>query len=414
MSAEPTKNPRNPQARRMRKEDRLRLLLEGIRDHAIFMLDVNGCISTWNAGAERIKGYKASEIIGKHFSCFYPEQDILSGKPQKELEIVARDGRWEEEGWRIRKDGSKFWARVVITALRDDAGNLIGFGKVTRDITEKRQTNDALDKANAELDEQIVERDEIQRKLQHSERSLRKLSSHLLRTQDEERRRIGRDLHDSIGQWLAVLKMKLDSIKSAPELPAEQIREYINECSSMIEECIKEVRTISYLLYPPMLEEMGLKSAIPWYLDGFMQRSGIKTTFEIAPDLPRLSRDIELAIFRVLQESLTNVHRHSGSTEAHVSVQMGDGLVSLEVTDHGKGIPSEILDESTRGSVAAVGVGLRGMNERVRQLGGRLELASNESGTVLRALIPCAESALKEDVSVAQHGKSQKQAGASA
>jgi PAS domain S-box-containing protein len=372
-------------------EDRFRMLVEGIRDYAFFMLDSNGCITTWNIGAERIKGYKASEILGKHFSCFYSEQEILSGKPQHMLEVAIRDGQFEEEGWRLRKDGSRFWASVVITALRNDAGKLIGFSKVTRDITEKMQIYEELRKANEELGQEIVEKKEAQRKLQESERSLRLLSSHLLRTQDEERRRIGRDLHDTIGQWLAVLKMKLDSLQATIATPENQFSQRIGECSGMADECMKEVRTLSYLLYPPMLEELGLKSAVPWCLEGFTQRSGIKTTFEISPGLPRLSRDVELAIFRVLQESLTNVHRHSGSPHAHVRVLMGKGFVSLEVIDEGKGIPREVLAESTKEDIGALGVGLRGMTERARQLGGRLELSSNENGTTLRAMIPCAE-----------------------
>jgi PAS domain S-box-containing protein len=379
-------------------EDRFRVLVEGIRDYAFFMLDVDGRVTTWNLGAERIKGYKASEIIGKHFSCFYSEQEILSGKPQLMLDVAIRDGQFEEEGWRLRKDGSRFWANIVITALRNDSGKLIGFRKVTRDITEKMQIYEALRKANEELGKEIVEKKEAQRKLQESERSLRLLSGHLLRTQDEERRRIGRDLHDTIGQWLAVLKMKLDSLQSTIAPPGNQFSQSIGECSSMAEECMKEVRTLSYLLYPPMLEELGLKSAIPWCLEGFTHRSGIKTTFEISSGLPRLSRDVELAIFRVLQESLTNVHRHSGSPHAHIRVMMGDGLVSLEVIDDGKGIPREVLAESTKEDIGALGVGLRGMTERVRQLGGRLELSSNENGTTLRAMIPCVESATTEDV----------------
>src|SRR6185312_3065087 len=142
------------------------------------------------------------------------------------------------------------------------------------------------------------------RKLEESEKSLRELSLHLLRTQDEERRRIGREIHDSMGQYLSVLKMKLDSMASSPTAPEEAA-----DCADLAEECVNEVRTISYLLYPPMLEEMGLKSAIPWYLEGFTKRSGIKTTFEIPQHFPRLGRDSELVLFRILQECLTNVQR---------------------------------------------------------------------------------------------------------
>jgi PAS domain S-box-containing protein len=372
-------------------EERFRLFVDAVRGYAIFMLDPEGRVLTWNSGAQRIKGYEASEIIGQHFSCFYPEEDVRARKPQWELEVAAREGRLEDEGWRVRKDGSQFWANVIITALRDEKGNLVGFGKVTRDFTERMRTQEALRK-------EIVERVEAQKKLHESEKSLRKLSLHLLRTQDEERRRIGRELHDSLGQYLSVLKMKIDSLnRSSDKNTVDVIRQDIGECAKLAEEAIKEVRTISYLLYPPMLEEMGLKSAVPWYLDGFSRRSGIKTTFQIPSDFARLAPDVELAMFRVLQESLTNVHRHSGSPSATVRLLLHDGAAVLEVTDKGKGIPAAILEETRQDWMGALGVGLRGMTERLRQLGGTLELSSNPEGTTVRASVPVEAIAARDD-----------------
>jgi PAS domain S-box-containing protein len=280
-------------------EDRFRLMAESVQDYAIFMLDPEGHVSTWNTGAKRIKGYTAEEIIGRHFSCFYPEEDILADKPGRELVDAVAQGRFEDEGWRVRKDGSTFWANVIITPVRDDTNKLIGFAKVTRDITDRMQ----------------------------KEKALRDLTAHLLQSQDEERRRVGRDLHDTLGQCVTAMKISLDSLASSVEPKDLSDRQQISQCVQLAEECVKEVRTLSYLLYPPMLEEMGLKSAVPWYLEGFSARSGIRASFEVSPDFGRLSRDTELALFRVLQESLTNVHRHSGSRRAHVqlSTQGGDG-----------------------------------------------------------------------------------------
>jgi PAS domain S-box-containing protein len=131
-------------------EERFRLLVDSVRDYAIFMLDPSGRIVSWNTGAERIKGYAAAEIIGEHFSKFYPKEDVDSGKCEMELEMAARDGRFEDEGWRIRKDGTPFWANVVITALRDGSGSLVGFAKVTRDLTERREAEEARIKLAAE------------------------------------------------------------------------------------------------------------------------------------------------------------------------------------------------------------------------------------------------------------------------
>jgi PAS domain S-box-containing protein len=364
-----------------RTEERFRLLVDAVQDYAIFMLDVQGHVSSWNTGAQRIKGYAVSEIIGKHFSVFYPEEDLRAGKPKRELEIAAKEGRFEDEGWRLRKDGSRFWANVIISAIRDESGELIGFGKVTRDYTERIKVSEILRK-------EVAERTEAQRKLHDSEKSLRQLSLRLLQTQDEERRRIGRDLHDSVGQYLVGLKMKVDSLKSSAARNQPRNTSELAECSQLIEEAISEVRTISYLLYPPMLEELGLKSAVPWYLEGFTKRSGIKTTFEVSPDFDRIPGDLELALFRVLQESLTNVHRHSGSSTAIVRLLTKDQAVILQVIDEGKGTQSKNLEDRAQDWMGTFGVGLRGMNERLRQLGGTLELSSNQEGTTVSATLP--------------------------
>jgi PAS domain S-box-containing protein len=354
-------------------ERRFRMLVEAVQDYAIFTLDADGHVNSWNVGAERLKGYKANEILGRHFSTFYPPEDIADGKPQRELVIAIQEGRVEDEGWRLRKDGSRFWANVVITATKDAHGGVIGFSKVTRDFTERMQVQQEL-------------RDS-QQKLLDSEKSLRELSFHLLRTQDEERRRIGRDLHDSLGQYLSVLKMKLDCLRSAPaNLPPDDLAE-LNQCAQITEDAVKEVRTISYLLYPPMLEEMGLNSAISWYLDGFTKRSGIQTTFAVSPNFARLDPDVELAIFRVLQESLTNVHRHSDSQTASVRLSLDDDTFVMQISDQGKG--DHPADAPIRkGGASGHGVGLRGMRERMRQVGGKLDFCSSPSGTIVTATIP--------------------------
>jgi PAS domain S-box-containing protein len=380
-------------------EQRFQLLVESVQDYAIFMLDPAGRVSTWNAGAQRIKGYAASEIIGKHFSCFYAQEDIDAGKPKRELEVATAEGRFEDEGWRLRKDGSRFWANVIVTALHDDAGRLCGFSKITRDITERMHAHEALRKTNERLGGEIAERIIAERKLHNSEQSLRNLSGQLLRAQDEERRRFGRELHDSVGQCLAVLKMGMDSLKSDVPANRKETEKQLGECLSLAEQAIREVRTISYLLHPPMLEEMGLSTAISWYLDGFGKRSGIQTTLElIPPEFGRLPQDIELALFRILQESLTNVHRHSGSPTAHVRMAIEKGSVTLEVRDDGKGIPPSVL-ELAPDTLGKMGVGLRGMNERMRQLGGELELVSNENGTTIRATVPYDAAAVAADAS---------------
>ena len=354
-------------------EERFHLLVDAVQDYAIYMLDGEGNIISWNVGAQRIKGYSEAEILGRNFSVFFTEEDNQSGKPRFELEMAARHGRFEDEGWRVRKDGSRFWANVTVTAMRDSEGKLIGFAKVTRDFTERMQ-------AHKELKKEISERRQTEQRLMRSERALRELSLHLLRTQDDERRRVGRELHDSLGQGLAALKMKLE-MAARHELDGSAIA----ECVSLADNAIREIRTMSYLLYPPMLEEKGLQSAMRWYVDGFAARSGIETTIEIQDDF-RLPRDIEVAMFRVLQEALTNVHRHSGSKIAHVCLWRSDDTVTLEVADNGTGISSKPLSPTHSDFAESFGVGLRGMRERMAQLGGKLELDSTSDGTTVRAV----------------------------
>jgi PAS domain S-box-containing protein len=366
-----------PGAARRREEERFRILLDSLQDHAVLTLDPEGRVTSWNAGAKRVTGYNDFEIIGQHFSRFYLEEDLGSGKPEQALQVAASEGQYEEEGWRLRKDGSKFWANTVLTVLRDDNGGLIGFAGVTRDITERM------------LKQQTLQ--ETQRETIESEQSLRRLSLHLLRSQDEERRRISRDLHDNLGQYLSTLKMELESLQLlAKQEREDEVRDDLAQCINLAKASIEEFRTLSQSLYPPMLEDMGLRSAIPWYLDAFTEHSGIKTTLRISPDFRRFSSDVELALFRVLQEALANVQRHSGSATADLQLLIRNGNVVLKVSDAGKGIPWEILGQAEHGQLFAAGVGLRGMNERMKQLCGRLDLTSSKQGTTVIATIPIA------------------------
>jgi len=393
----------------LQSEQRFRLFVEAVRDYAIFVLDPQGIITTWNTGAERIKGYKPWEIIGQHFSVFYPEEDLKSRKPWRELEVAAQEGRFEDEGWRLRKDGSKFWASVIITAIRDADGRLHGFGKVTRDLTEKMLAHQELEKALVDLKKEVAERRGAEKRLHNSEESLRKLSLHLLRTQDEERKRIGRDLHDSLGQCLAILKINLDSLQLSLPSSEETALSKVAQCLQLSEEAIREVRTIAYVLYPPMLEELGLNSAISWYLDGFASRSHIKMSFDIAPDFQRLARPAELVLFRVLQESLTNVHRHSESPTAHVRLFEENGSVVLEIEDEGRGFPPAMLDLNNDDLPSSFGVGLRGMNERLRDLGGKIEFRpGKKKGAIVRAVLPRKQnqSAIEDHESTAEKHES--------
>jgi PAS domain S-box-containing protein len=361
-------------------DETFRLLVESVRDYAIFLLDRDGRVATWNQGAERIKGYKASEIIGEHFSRFYPREAIESKWPDRELEIAQSEGRFADEGLRVRKDGTTFWAHVVITALWDQSGELRGFSKVTRDLTERRALEERTHQLNKELRRRVTELLESQREVELRTLELQKLSAELLRVQDEERRRIARQLHDDLGQELVSLKLTLD----VQHKLGRSANPDLTDAIGITERALAKVRNISYLLHPPLLDESGLLPALHWYLDGLRKRSQLQITFAHKPiTFPRLPSDIEIAIFRVVQESVTNIYRHSGSPDARIDLQQDPDTVTLRIRDFGKGIGTGRI-----GRGPGPGVGISGMKERIQHLNGELRVIPAEPGTLVEARIP--------------------------
>ena len=219
-----------------------------------------------------------------------------------------------------------------------------------------------------------------------SEEASRRLSGRLLQLQDEERRRFARELHDSLGQYLVSLKMNLSLLLNRPG----ESHGLLAESIKLVDESITETRTLSYLLHPPMLDEAGFASAANWYVSGFAQRSGVDVKVNISEDHPRLPSEVELALFRILQESLTNIHKHAKSTTAEVTVDVQAGQVCLTIGDNGKGIPNDLLTRF-QSDGTDTGVGLSGMRERVSELGGQLKIHTSGAGTTIAAVIPLAK-----------------------
>jgi len=213
--------------------------------------------------------------------------------------------------------------------------------------------------------------------------ALRKLSSRLMHVQDEERRRIARELHDSLGQYLAAAKINLEVLSAGKN----NGNGHLHEAQHLIDRAISDIRTLSHLLHPPLLEEAGFGSAARWFVEGFGRRSGIAARLRMPAKLDRLPSELETTLFRILQEALTNVHRHSGSRDVEVRLTVYRSVVTLAIDDNGKGIPRDVLERFGKSGVN-LGVGLAGMRERVKELGGRLEIESDKSGTRLRAIIP--------------------------
>lgn len=254
---------------------------------------------------------------------------------------------------------------------------------------EAERARQELRTAHDELEMRVQERTaELARKSEE----IRELTGRLLKSQDDERRRLARELHDSTGQMLAAMKINLDSIGSELQGKNQAVDKLVAETTGYTVEISRQLRTMSYLLHPPLLDETGLQSALRWYAEGFSQRSGIQVDLKINPEFRRLPDDLEIAIFRVVQESLTNIHRHSGSPTATIELTSSPENIQLQIIDDGKGMP----DRASRGKFVP-GVGIMGMQERMRQFGGTFEILSKGKGTTVVATVPT-ERTLREAV----------------
>jgi PAS domain S-box-containing protein len=470
-------------------EEKFRLLVSGVPDHAIIRLDLEGRILTWNLGAERLFGYRPLEILGKPLSHLFQTCD--HDTPEGHLRAALRDGHVHDECQQLRNDGTVFWTTADVTLLRDEDGQPRGYALITRDITERRQQREEIKQREAQLNAffsnapvglAIVDKDlRFQRinapfsqlnglapgeitglqmrdvvkdlgeqiepivrqvadtgvpvlnceitghvpatpgvkgwwlksffpivkegeavtqigiivqdisTLKRAESKVRRLSGRLLQLSDDERRRLARELHDSLGQNLTAMKMNMSYLGRDTSHLDERGRNSLVESRELIDSCLKEVRTISHLLHPPMLDEVGLLPAIRWYATGFAERSGIEVELDLPASLRRLPTELETAVFRVVQEGLTNIHRHSGSATAVIRLKAEPGGIRLQVIDHGCGIPPQKL--SFRQENETVGVGLLGMRERLRQLQGQLDITSDSQGTTIHVIIPLNEAA---------------------
>lgn len=328
-------------------DESFRLLVDAVDDYAIFMLDPSGRVVTWNAGAQKMKGYDADEIIGQHVSIFHPPTDLATNEPATTLNYAAANGRAENEGWRRRKDGSTFWANVVITAIRDKSGALRGFAKVTQDLTERKRL--------AELE------------------NISRLTANIQVAREEEQARIAHELHDDLGQQLTALKMALAELESdlhgdqTDQTIATRIPSHIEDMNRLIDGTVASLRRIATGLRPIALETLGFASALEWLIDDFEQRYGIVVEASIRTAQMRLSEAAEAALFHMIQEALTNVARHARADKMTIEFgSLGETCV-LRIADNGQGAPPGALSKQTS-------FGLLGMGERVRRLNGTLSI----------------------------------------
>jgi len=331
-------------------EERFRTMVENVRDYAIYMLDPRGYITSWNLGAERIKGYLADETIGRHYSLFFLPEHTERGDPGLQLEFAAIQGRYESEGWSVRKDGSRFWAHVIVTRLLDESGKLRGFSRITHDITERRRAEEDLHS--------------------YADR-LRVTSRRLVEVQEAERRLLAGELHDRVGQNLTALGLNLSIVASG--LPAEDYPELaarLEESSVLVQGTVDAMRNVMAELRPHALDDYGLPAALRTLAASFSRRTGIQVAFQGDAPATELPKPVDLAMFRIAQEALNNVAKHSNADHVEIAIKRVNGLATLSVRDNGVGFDPRRIGASNNGA----GWGLLIMRERAEAVGAGFSL----------------------------------------
>jgi PAS domain S-box-containing protein len=331
------------------------LLLDSAHD-AIVVRNEDSIIQYWNRGAEKLYGWTREEALGQPISrilkTVYPT-------PLEEIQAaLIRDGHWQGELKQVTRDGAPVIVASNWTLEQESVSGQMTWLEISRDITRRRQ----------------------------AEQSVRALSQQLFALQDEERRRFARELHDGPAQTLSALALNLAVVRQSEGGLGEKAQKALTDAFALAGAASTELRTMSYLMHPPLLER-GLTAALEWYVKGFGERSGIAARLSLPPELGSLPEEVETALFRIVQEGLTNVHRHTKSATVDISLSLDSKSITLEIKDAGQGLPPEIL-AAARGEGFPLGVGLRGIRGRVARLGGQLEIESDSQGTTLRAVLP--------------------------
>lgn len=335
-------------------EERFRSIVENVRDFAIFLLDKAGKVTHWNLGAQRMFAYRNEEILEKHSSCFFIPEQIENREPDSQLETASVEGKFKGEGWRLRKGGSRFWAQFTVTPLLDELGGMRGYSVITQDITQRRRAEEDL--------------------RSYAER-LRATSMRLVEIQETERRHLARELHDRVGQNLSAIGIDLSLAANA--LPADanpDLAARIEDSMALVESTVDTMRNIMRDLRPPTLDEYGLLSALRSLAEAFSRRTSIRTNVNGSDDRGRLPKSVDLAMFRIAQEALNNVARHSRASQVDVTVEIDDRpddmRLTLAITDNGVGFDRGNVESQAADSRW----GLLIMRERAEAIGARLSL----------------------------------------
>ena len=343
-------------------QERFRTMVENVRDYAIFMLDQEGYVTSWNVGAQRIKGYDADEIFGRHYSCFFLPEHASRGDPSRQLRIAAVEGRYESESWRVRKDGQRFWAHVIVMPQFDESGKLTGFSNITRDITERKRAEEDLHS--------------------YADR-LRSTARRLVEVQESERRTLARELHDRVGQNLTALGLNLRLVASGLASDARpDVSSRLGECDSLVMQTVDAIRDVMGELRPQALDEYGLLAALRSLAASFSRRTGVQVAVAGDRAAGRVPKTVDLAMFRIVQEALNNVAKHSKASRAEISFSSTNGYAALTVRDDGIGFDPKHVEASNPNA----GWGLLIMRERAEAVGARFDLDASP-GAGVRVLV---------------------------
>lgn len=375
--------------------DELAHVFRSITEYAIFTIDASGDVTMWNEGAERVFGYSAGAILGQSVTILFTPEDRERQATRQEMRDAERTGRAADERYHLRKDGSRFYASGLLFPLRDTAGELTGFVKVCRDLTDRKRQEQASLDAQETLERRVAERtaqlsDELaERRL--AEQRARSVLSRLISLQEEERRRIARDLHDHLGQQVTALHLQLEALKKDLQAEGSGSLERLQAVQTIFTQLDRDLDFFTWELRPGALYNLGLVAALTDFTAAFSQTYALPVTFDcVGVSDGELHHDVETTLYRIAQEALNNTYKHAKATRAAVVLQKSDERMILTISDDGVGF---VADAQQRRQPLERGMGLLGMQERVALLGGSLEIETKpKEGTSVVAIVPAVPS----------------------